>query len=134
MVLPIIPIAMVGAGAAAGAGYSIFKKADPVTSTQTHTVTHSPYETYAPQKQLSYNPVNTITYPEYHIQMDSPGAQMTTKKELSVTSEPSLSARQDVAPVGSGATDMASGGGLDLLPIVLIGGVAYVLATYLKKK
>lgn len=126
MVFPLIPVAIVAGGAAAGAGYSIFKKEGRATSK----VTHAPYETYAPTKTLTYNPVNTIQYPDYNVQLHSPGANIETKKTQDVENKPSVDVSPNVSPVGSG--DMDSG--LDLLPIVLIAGVAYVLSSYLKKK
>lgn len=126
MVLPLIPLGIVGAGAALGAGYSIFKKQPAPSQTEYH----APYETYAPQKSLQYAPVNTITYPDYHIQIESPGARMTTKKTIDVESKPTFTPTQEV----SGATGPSSEQGLDLVPIVVVGGIAFIAVQYLKRR
>lgn len=126
MALPLIPLAIVGAGAAMGAGYSAFKKPGP----QTSTVTHAPYETYAPQKSLQYSPVSSIQYPSYQIQIDSPASYQSMKKTADIDSKPVLKPTQDVSPVGSG--DMSTG--LDLVPIAIIGAVAFIGYGIIKKK
>lgn len=126
MVFPLIPLAIVGGGAAAGAGYSIFKK----EKAPSQNVTHAPYETYAPQKTMSYAPVSSVQYPSYQIQIDSPMAGQSMKKTADIESKPHLSPSQTVAPISGAMSDS----GTDLMPLVVIGVVGLIAVKYLKSR
>ena len=134
MVAPIIPVAIgLGGAALGGAGIASFfsdsKKSDKVTSSnsvfaetapfsvssQTYSP-HSPYEQYS--QAIQYAPVTTIQYPDYAINIQSPEAVATTKKEMTVDSRPSQSYRAE-----QGQTQTS---GTDLTMLALIAGVALV--------
>ena len=134
MVAPLIPIAIgLGGAALGGAGIASFfsssKKSERVVSSnsvfaetapfsvssQTYSP-HSPYEQYS--SAIQYAPVTTIQYPDYAINIHSPEAVASTKKEMSVDSRPSQSYRAE-----QGQTQTS---GTDLTMIALIAGVALV--------
>ena len=134
MVAPLIPVAIgLGGAALGGAGIASFfsdsKKSDKVTSSnsvfaetapfsvssQTYSP-HSPYEQYS--QAIQYAPVTTIQYPDYAINIQSPEAVATTKKEMTVDSRPSQSYRAE-----QGQTQTS---GTDLTMLALIAGVALV--------
>ena len=134
MVAPLIPIAIgLGGAALGGAGIASFfssgKKSDKVASSnsvfaetapfsvssQTYSP-HSPYEQYS--HDIQYAPVTTIQYPDYAINIQSPEAVATTKKEMTVDSRPSQSYRAE-----QGQTQTS---GTDLTMIALIAAVALV--------
>ena len=134
MVAPLIPIAIgLGGAALGGAGIASFfssgKKSDKVASSnsvfaetapfsvssQTYSP-HSPYEQYS--SAIQYAPVTTIQYPDYAINIQSPEAVATTKKEMTVDSKPSQSYRAE-----QGQTQTS---GTDLTMIALIAAVALV--------
>ena len=134
MVAPLIPIAIgLGGAALGGAGIASFfsgsKKSERVVSSnsvfaetapfsvssQTYSP-HSPYEQYS--QAIQYAPVTTIQYPDYAINIQSPEAVATTKKEMTVDSRPSQSYRAE-----QGQTQTS---GTDLTMIALIAGIALV--------
>jgi hypothetical protein len=134
MVAPLIPVAIgLGGAALGGAGIASFfsdsKKSERVASSnsvfaetapfsvssQTYSP-HSPYEQYS--QAIQYAPVTTIQYPDYAINIQSPEAVATTKKEMTVDSRPSQSYRAE-----QGQTQTS---GTDLTMIALIAGVALV--------
>ena len=134
MVAPLIPVAIgLGGAALGGAGIASFfsdsKKSERVASSnsvfaetapfsvssQTYSP-HSPYEQYS--QAVQYAPVTTIQYPDYAINIHSPEAVATTKKEMTVDSRPSQSYRAE-----QGQTQTS---GTDLTMIALIAGVALV--------
>lgn len=134
MVAPLIPVAIgLGGAALGGAGImsffsdskksekavssnSVFAETAPFSvSSQTYSP-HSPYEQYS--QAVQYAPVTTIQYPDYAINIHSPEAVATTKKEMSVDSRPSQSYRAE-----QGQTQTS---GTDLTMIALIAGVALV--------
>ena len=117
MVWPIIPILLAGtAGTAAGALVSnLLDGGDEI---------HAPYETFAPQ--ITHAPISSIQYPDYQIQIDSPAAIQTSKKEMRV--DPTISPVQQVMP-GMETTE-----GIPIIPIALIGGAALVVMSYVGKK
>lgn len=134
MVAPLIPIAIgLGGAALGGAGIASFfsdsKKSERVVnsnsvfsetapfsvSSQTYSP-HSPYEQYS--QAIQYAPVTTIQYPDYAINIHSPEAVATTKKEMTVDSRPSQSYRAE-----QGQTQTS---GTDLTMIALIAAVALV--------
>ena len=134
MVAPLIPVAIgLGGAALGGAGIASFfsssKKSEKVASSnsvfsetapfsvssQTYSP-HSPYEQYS--QAIQYAPVTTIQYPDYAINIQSPEAVATTKKEMTVDSRPSQSYRAE-----QGQTQTS---GTDLTMIALIAGVALV--------
>lgn len=135
MVAPLIPIAIgLGGAALGGAGIASFfsdsKKSEKVASSsnsvfaetapfsvssQTYSP-HSPYEQYS--SAIQYAPVTTIQYPDYAINIQSPEAVATTKKEMTVDSRPSQSYRAE-----QGQTQTS---GTDLTMIALIAAVALV--------
>ena len=134
MVAPLIPIAIgLGGAALGGAGIASFfsdsKKSEKVASSnsvfaetspfsvssQTYSP-HSPYEQYS--SAIQYAPVTTIQYPDYAININSPEAVATIKKEMTVDSRPSQSYRAE-----QGQTQTS---GTDLTMIALIAAVALV--------
>lgn len=134
MVAPLIPVAIgLGGAALGGAGIASFfsdsKKSEKVASSnsvfsetapfsvssQTYSP-HSPYEQYS--QAIQYAPVTTIQYPDYAINIQSPEAVATTKKEMTVDSRPSQSYRAE-----QGQTQTS---GTDLTMIALIAAVALV--------
>lgn len=114
MVLPLVPI-LTGVAGGALASSALTKKGN--------TTTYSPSTTTTTTKTdaRSFN----IQYPTYQIQIDSPLASQTTKKEASATSSavPTITTE-----TGSSAFDVSS-----LLPIALILGGAVVLKEVVKK-
>lgn len=134
MVAPLIPIAIgLGGAALGGAGIASFfsdsKKSERVVnsnsvfsetapfsvSSQTYSP-HSPYEQYS--QAIQYAPVTTIQYPDYAINIQSPEAVATTKKEMTVDSRPSQTYK---AEQGQSQTS-----GTDLTMIALIAAAALV--------
>ena len=134
MVAPLIPVAIgLGGAALGGAGIASFfsdsKKSERVASSnsvfaetapfsvssQTYSP-HSPYEQYS--QAIQYAPVTTIQYPDYAINIQSPEAVATTKKEMTVDSRPSQSYRAE-----QGQTQTS---GTDLTMLALIAAVALV--------
>jgi len=134
MVAPLIPIAIgLGGAALGGAGIASFfsgsKKSERVVSSnsvfaetapfsvssQTYSP-HSPYEQYS--QAVQYAPVTTIQYPDYAINIHSPEAVATTKKEMTVDSRPSQSYRAEQGQTQTSGTDWTM--------IALIAGVALV--------
>lgn len=126
MVFPLIPAAIVAGGIGAGAGYSIFKK----EKAPSQNVTHAPYETYAPQKTMSYAPVSSIQYPSYQIQIDSPASYQSMKKTADIESAPHVAPTQSVAPISGAMSDS----GIDIMPIAIIAGVALIGMKYLESR
>ena len=134
MVAPLIPVAIgLGGAALGGAGIASFfsdsKKSERVVSSnsvfsetapfsissQTY-APHSPYEQFS--QAIQYAPVTTIQYPDYAINIQSPEAVASTKKEMTVDSRPSQSYRAE-----QGQTQTS---GTDLTMIALIAAVALV--------
>jgi len=122
MVAPLIPIAIgLGGAALGGAGIASFfsgsKKSERVVSSnsvfaetapfsvssQTYSP-HSPYEQYS--QAIQYAPVTTIQYPDYAINIQSPEAVATTKKEMTVDSRPSQSYRAEQGQTQTSGTDL----------------------------
>lgn len=101
MALPLIPI-LGGVAGGALASNALSKKG---TSTSTSTST-----SYTDSRQID------VTYPVYQVQIDSPLASQTTKKEAAQTITPSFSGG------GSGGTDLSP-----LLPVALIIAGAVVI-------
>ena len=121
MVAPLIPVAIgLGGAALGGAGIASFfsdsKKSERVVSSnsvfaetapfsvssQTYSP-HSPYEQYS--QAIQYAPVTTIQYPDYAINIQSPEAVATTKKEMTVDSRPSQSYRAEQGQTQTSGTD-----------------------------
>jgi len=139
MVAPIIPIAVgLGGAALGGAGLmsmfsggkkavntnSVFADTSPFSvSSQTYSP-HAPYEQYS--QAVQYAPVTSIQYPDYAINVQSPGATATTKKTQTVTSEPT---QEYLASQGQTQTS-----GLDILPIAIVGALALVAYGMVTKK
>jgi len=135
MVAPLIPIAIgLGGAALGGAGIASFfsdsKKSEKVASSsnsvfsetapfsvssQTYSP-HSPYEQYS--QAIQYAPVTSIQYPDYAINIQSPGATASTKKDMTVDSRPSQTYKADQGQRQSS--------GVDWTMIALIAGVALV--------
>lgn len=134
MVAPLIPIAIgLGGAALGGAGIASFfsdsKKSERVVnsnsvfsetapfsvSSQTYSP-HSPYEQYS--QAIQYAPVTTIQYPDYAINIQSPEAVATTKKEMTVDSRPSQTYKAEQGQTQTSGTDWTM--------IALIAGVALV--------
>jgi len=139
MVAPIIPIAVgLGGAALGGAGLmsmfsggkkavntnSVFADTSPFSvSSQTYSP-HAPYEQYS--QAVQYAPVTSIQYPDYAINVQSPGATATTKKTQTVTSEPT---QEYLASQGQTQTS-----GIDILPIAIVGALALVAYGMVTKK
>ena len=142
MVAPLIPIAIgLGGAALGGAGIASWlgKESDEARvqaaasgtpfaptapfsiSSQTY-APHAPYETYS--SAVQYAPVTSIQYPDYAINIGSPEAVATTKKEQTVTSRPGFEYSAEQARQTSG---------VDLVPIAIIGAVALVAVVVLKE-
>ena len=142
MVAPLIPIAIgLGGAALGGAGIASWlgKESDKAQvqaaasgtpfaptapfsiSSQTY-APHAPYETYS--SAVQYAPVTSIQYPDYAINIGSPEAVATTKKEQTVTSRPEFEYSAEQARQTSG---------VDLVPIAIIGAVALVAVVVLKE-
>jgi len=121
MVAPLIPVAIgLGGAALGGAGIASFfsdsKKSERVASSnsvfaetapfsvssQTYSP-HSPYEQYS--QAVQYAPVTTIQYPDYAINIQSPEAVATTKKEMSVDSRPSQTYKTEQGQTQTTGTD-----------------------------
>jgi len=121
MPIPLIPVVAGLGGATVGAlaGGAVSKKG-PTTTT---TTTYSPTTTSTITDARAYN----IQYPTYQVQIDSPFAGQTTKKEATASAQ----ARPRVDTTGAttkGGTDLSI-----LLPVALIIGVAVVSKEVLKK-
>jgi len=101
MVFPLLP-AVAGIAGGALASNALSKKGSS-TSTTTNT-------SYADSRQID------VTYPVYQVQIDSPMASQTTKKESAQRIEPSFAAG------GSGGTDLSQ-----LIPVALIIAGAVVI-------
>lgn len=114
MVLPLVPI-LTGVAGGALASSALSKKGNSTTYSPSTTTTTTKTDA------RSFN----IQYPTYQIQIDSPLASQTTKKEASATSSavPTITTE-----TGSSAFDVSS-----LLPIALIIGGAVVLKEVVKK-
>jgi hypothetical protein len=134
MVAPLIPVAIgLGGAALGGAGIASFfsdsKKSEKVVSSnsvfpesapfsvnaQTYSP-HSPYEQYS--EAILYAPVTSIQYPDYAININSPEAVASTKKDMKVDSRPTQTYRAE-----QGQTQTS---GTDLTMLALIAGVALV--------
>ena len=121
MVAPLIPVAIgLGGAALGGAGIasffsgskksekavssnSVFAESAPFSvSSQTYSP-HSPYEQYS--QAVQYAPVTTVQYPDYAINIHSPEAVATTKKEMTVDSRPSQSYRAEQGQTHTSGTD-----------------------------
>lgn len=81
---------------------------------------HQPYEHYQPQYTLA--PVTSIQYPDYQVQIDSPGAIQTSKKTMKTEA--------DIRPTQSYQGDTE---GLPIVPIAIIGTIALIGMAYVKK-
>jgi len=106
MVLPLIP-ALAGIAGGALASNALTKKGNSTTTTTNTTTTDS--RSYA------------IQYPTYQVQIDSPLASQTTKKE----------AKSEASAIPT----IETGGGMDLsqlIPVALIIGGALVIKEVLK--
>jgi len=135
MVAPLIPVAIgLGGAALGGAGIaswlggetkknteiaaasgSPFAPTAPFSiSSQTY-APHAPYETYS--SAVQYAPVTSIQYPDYAINIGSPEAVATTKKEQTITSKPEFEYEAEQGRTTSG---------VDLVPIAIIAAVALV--------
>lgn len=101
MALPLIPI-LGGVASGALASNALSKKGSS-TSTTTNT-------SYTDSRQID------VTYPVYQVQIDSPLASQTTKKESAQRIEPTFSGG------GSGGTDLSA-----LIPVALIIAGAVVI-------
>ena len=101
MALPLLP-ALAGVAGGALASNALSKKGSS-TSTTTNT-------SYTDSRQVD------VTYPVYQVQIDSPLASQTTKKESAQRIEPSFAAG------GSGGTDLSA-----LIPVALIIAGAVVI-------
>lgn len=101
MALPLLP-ALAGVAGGALASNALSKKGSS-TSTTTNT-------SYTDSRQID------VTYPVYQVQIDSPLASQTTKKESAQRIEPSFAAG------GSGGTDLSA-----LIPVALIIAGAVVI-------
>jgi len=125
MVLPLIPIAVGLGGLGVGSLISSWLSGGKKEASAITTTTYEPYAFYQP----SY--AKQIQYPDYNIIMESPMSKIDSTKKQTMTQQPSMSA--PISPItGSGdgaAFDMDS-----LLPIVVIGGVAYIAHGVLTKK
>lgn len=126
MVLPLIPIAAAAGGLGLGAMVSSLlsggKKAATVGDT---TPTFHPYAFYQP----TY--AKQIQYPDYNFIMDSPMSKIDSTKKQAMTQQPSLQVPiSPTAGAGVGAPFDPS----SLLPIVVIGGVAYIAHGLITKK
>lgn len=90
-------------------------------SKKEYTITkHAPYETYSPQTTDAR--VYNIQYPTYQVQIDSPLASQSTKKEMAteLTQKPSMEVSPQNAPVTSQGTNWTT------IAIVAVAGlVAY---------
>ena len=101
MVFPLLP-AVAGIAGGALASNALSKKGSS-TSTTSNT-------SYTDSRQID------VTYPVYQVQIDSPMASQTTKKESAQRIEPSFAAG------GSGGTDLSA-----LIPVALIIAGAVVI-------
>lgn len=101
MALPLLP-ALAGVAGGALASNALSKK-----GSSTSTTTNS---SYTDSRQID------VTYPVYQVQIDSPMASQTTKKESAQRIEPSFAAG------GSGGTDLSA-----LIPVALIIAGAVVI-------
>jgi hypothetical protein len=117
MVLPLLPL--IATGLAGAAGGSLASSALSKKGSSTTTTTYHPYSTYSPSQANSYN----IQYPSYQVQIDSPLASQTTKKEQ--TSK--ATAESSPAVTAGEGTDLSM-----IIPVALILGGAYVLKGVLK--
>lgn len=132
MPLPLIPLALAGTTLAGGflAGdamaskksenTSVFPDSSPFSvNAQTYSPeTHAAYEQYS--KAIQYAPVTSIQYPDYAININSPEATATTKKETTVTSKPSQT--YDATQ----SSNSGNSSGTNLVTIALIAGAALV--------
>lgn len=122
MIWPLVAAGAIGAGAAL-LGNILGGETKKEAS-----VYHAPYETYAPQttSARTYN----IQYPSYQVQMNSPLASQSTKKEMrtEIDQEPS----QSVAPVG-GSVPSEGTNWVMIAGLGVAGLVAYGLVSGRKK-
>jgi len=137
MVLPLIPIAIAGAGAAGGFGLgSLFgggkkeihaaKEYYAPTTTEVYAPTHAP--------QLQFSPVSTQSYQGATYIVSSPGAVSKKEQITKAVSKPSQRGEWDlpitVSQEPSHVKDIA---GTNLTHIAIIGAVALVAVTVLGK-
>jgi len=80
--------------------------------------THSPYEQFS--QSVQYAPVTSIQYPDYAININSPGASATTKKTQTVTSKPSQE------HISRQTEDSGNSHGTDMVTLALVAGAALV--------
>ena len=133
MPLPLIPIALAGSTLAGGflagsamtkkesvSSNSVFPESAPFSvNAQTYAPeNHSPYEQFS--QSVQYAPVTSIQYPDYAINVNSPGASATTKKTQTVTSKPSQE------HISRQTEDSGNSQGTDMVTLALVAGVALV--------
>jgi len=142
MVAPLIPIAIgLGGAALGGAGIASWlgKESDKAQvqaaasgtpfaptapfsiSSQTY-APHAPYETYS--SAVQYAPVTSIQYPDYAINIGSPEAVATTKKEQTITSRPDFEYQAE-----QGRTTT----GIDIMPLAIIAAITVVAVAIIKR-
>jgi hypothetical protein len=114
MVYPLLLGSLAGAGLGFGAGSMLTKKGDSYTYNTSNTSTRT--------DSRSWN----IQYPTYQIQIDSPLASQTTKKEATASTATSIPNTIEQAGGGSGIDLNA------LMPIALILGGAYIVGEIIK--
>ncbi len=116
--LPWLTGAALGAGGAIVGGLGGTKKEYSITK-------HAPYETYSPQTTDAR--VFNIQYPSYQVQIDSPLASQTTKKEMTTTQD--IRPEQTVSPQNAPSTT-----GTDMTTIAIIAAVALIAYGVVSRK
>jgi hypothetical protein len=135
MVLPLVPIAIAGAGALGGFGLGTLfggSKKEELVQEQTGkidvVVEAAPYQHYAPQR--TFQPTYTQTYTGGDIIVESPGARTTKKTVVDV--KPRVDQRGEwdyetgVSPVQELGQEGAVGEGTDMAMIAIIAAVGLV--------
>lgn len=135
MVLPLIPIAIAGAGALGGFGLGTLfggSKKEELIQEQTGkidvVVEAAPYQHYAPQK--TFQPTYTQTYTGGDIIVESPGARTTKKTVVDV--KPKVDQRGqwdfpvDITPTQDLEQRGEVGAGVDMTVIALIAAAGLI--------
>ena len=139
MVLPALPLIAAGLlGGAGGFGLSSLfkgtKKEEHVHTTSTYAPTIAPTTTHTEAWQ--YSPVQTYA-PTYQYQIESPGAEMVSKKTITQESYPEQRLDPRVSPTVSPSITTEGGEGTDFTVLALIAAAAiigYGLTTRGEKK
>lgn len=137
MVFPLLPLIASGALSAFG-GY-VAKDMLTDSKKSAGIIHEAPFHNFSPTTRTDstkiFAPQYAIQYPSYTIISGSPGAISETKKSISQKYIPEYDFQRREAPM-SGAGSGLGGNDISkiILPVAVVGGLAYVGSAYLGKK